>query len=688
MTSGIEFQEAAEAPQIKIEITDARVDLDKATFEAPAKIEEGNIPAKIEEGNIQVAEKVQEQFTALVDVAADTSSADGRPETEDRVEKTVTPQAEDKQRATAGDALLLPTAPPAGSPETGTSTETGSKAETSSSNIAEGKDRESRDPSEQGNGSSQSHIDGPTLNEQLEMLESAQGGTVTLDDVAKAYKVNENEVSDQSNERTAAKPGDRSDTARPALEVSGHNLINFTAIAVEIEVGETQGGEADQPEKSPAGESFSDVDTSGLSKAADSMISAGGVTAPHIPAGSVIGAAISGVSQGAEGILADQSETSGATNDDQGAFSTNLGDYNYAAVEEQWSEFVAEIATGSIPADINAMVQNVMRESYLEQLDDLKFHADKVKHFNAQKKAVRDYLTDLRYQAAKLPVGEDLVVPITTTEVAEDGSQVEVESSITLSIEDIEAIETALDSSYAEDDTRSETALGEDTLQSFIPGPGSITVGRAEVEIGASINNDPGNQLEDFSIEDIDDLGEALTEAEARIDTLQDSIQDISDQIDAEEADISLLVKNIAELEISIAQNQDCISELHSYIQMLMDELKDMEDGDIRTTTSQILELNPDGGTYFLIENPVEMNYSEIQNEIENLKAMIIAVEVKIQESEEKIEENKAGIEQDKIKISGLKKELMEVQIEIAEVQQLIAQFQEQIAENRNNETK
>lgn len=57
MTGGTEFQEAVEAPQEKIEVTEALVDLDKATFEAPSKVEEGDI---------QSAEDTQKEFVAVV----------------------------------------------------------------------------------------------------------------------------------------------------------------------------------------------------------------------------------------------------------------------------------------------------------------------------------------------------------------------------------------------------------------------------------------------------------------------------------------------------------------------------------------------------------------------------------------------------------------------------------------------
>lgn len=45
---------------------------------------------------------------------------------------------------------------------------------------------------------------------------------------------------------------------------------------------------------------------------------------------------------------------------------------------------------GSI--DPNARVEEVLRASYLETTEDLRFYAEKVKYFNATKKVVRDYL--------------------------------------------------------------------------------------------------------------------------------------------------------------------------------------------------------------------------------------------------------------------------------------------------------
>lgn len=48
------------------------------------------------------------------------------------------------------------------------------------------------------------------------------------------------------------------------------------------------------------------------------------------------------------------------------------------------------------PQDPNALVQHVLRESYLQTTEDLRYYAEKVRHFNNAKKAVRNYLAELR----------------------------------------------------------------------------------------------------------------------------------------------------------------------------------------------------------------------------------------------------------------------------------------------------
>src|SRR4029453_7627530 len=53
-----------------------------------------------------------------------------------------------------------------------------------------------------------------------------------------------------------------------------------------------------------------------------------------------------------------------------------------------------DFAGGDI--DVNALVQYVVRESYLQTTEDLRFYAEKVKYYNQVKKGVREYLGALR----------------------------------------------------------------------------------------------------------------------------------------------------------------------------------------------------------------------------------------------------------------------------------------------------
>ena len=46
--------------------------------------------------------------------------------------------------------------------------------------------------------------------------------------------------------------------------------------------------------------------------------------------------------------------------------------------------------------DINALVQEVLREAYLQTTEDLRSYAEKVRYYNQMKKALREYLSALR----------------------------------------------------------------------------------------------------------------------------------------------------------------------------------------------------------------------------------------------------------------------------------------------------
>jgi len=74
---------------------------------------------------------------------------------------------------------------------------------------------------------------------------------------------------------------------------------------------------------------------------------------------------------------------------------------NPSELEGRWGEYIADMQTGSVPMDINALVQAVLRESYLETNKDLQFYAEKVRYYNDLKEGIRSELTTARqYQSS------------------------------------------------------------------------------------------------------------------------------------------------------------------------------------------------------------------------------------------------------------------------------------------------
>ena len=65
-------------------------------------------------------------------------------------------------------------------------------------------------------------------------------------------------------------------------------------------------------------------------------------------------------------------------------------------LQSRWDSFVSEQAQQGGAVDPNALVQEVLRESYVQTTEDLRFYADKVKYFNECKKEVREYLSKMR----------------------------------------------------------------------------------------------------------------------------------------------------------------------------------------------------------------------------------------------------------------------------------------------------
>ena len=78
--------------------------------------------------------------------------------------------------------------------------------------------------------------------------------------------------------------------------------------------------------------------------------------------------------------------------------SSIAGALTTASSDQLQTDFAAMIQSGPTIQyeDVNALVQQVLREAYGQNTEDLRMYAEKVKHFNAQKEMVRDHLSDLR----------------------------------------------------------------------------------------------------------------------------------------------------------------------------------------------------------------------------------------------------------------------------------------------------
>lgn len=67
----------------------------------------------------------------------------------------------------------------------------------------------------------------------------------------------------------------------------------------------------------------------------------------------------------------------------------------------QWKQIIKGLHSSGEMADINSMIQNVLKDSYQEITQDLAFYRDKVKFFNNLKKQMRSHLRELRNSRRK-----------------------------------------------------------------------------------------------------------------------------------------------------------------------------------------------------------------------------------------------------------------------------------------------
>ncbi len=77
------------------------------------------------------------------------------------------------------------------------------------------------------------------------------------------------------------------------------------------------------------------------------------------------------------------------------AIGASMNSSSTSELQGQFATFLQEGPTIHYQ-DVNALVQQVLREAYTQNTEDLRMYAEKVKDFNKQKELIRDHLNDMR----------------------------------------------------------------------------------------------------------------------------------------------------------------------------------------------------------------------------------------------------------------------------------------------------
>jgi len=82
------------------------------------------------------------------------------------------------------------------------------------------------------------------------------------------------------------------------------------------------------------------------------------------------------------------------------SISSSLSSGETDQVQSQFANFIRSNNVHQYQ-DVNALVQQVLRESYMQNTEDLRHYAEKVRSFNEQKALIRDYLSELRQHSTE-----------------------------------------------------------------------------------------------------------------------------------------------------------------------------------------------------------------------------------------------------------------------------------------------
>ena len=89
------------------------------------------------------------------------------------------------------------------------------------------------------------------------------------------------------------------------------------------------------------------------------------------------------------------SQLSGSQLSQLSAIGASMNGSSTSELQGQFAEFLQNGPTIHYQ-DVNALVQQVLREAYTQNTEDLRMYAEKVKDFNKQKEMIRDHLSDMR----------------------------------------------------------------------------------------------------------------------------------------------------------------------------------------------------------------------------------------------------------------------------------------------------
>jgi hypothetical protein len=86
------------------------------------------------------------------------------------------------------------------------------------------------------------------------------------------------------------------------------------------------------------------------------------------------------------------------------------GTTSNANIQGRWADFVSGLQVNGTE-DVNALVQQVLREAYLSSTQDLNFYAQKVQFYNDLKKKIRNDITEMR-KVLSAHAGDEDTTPI------------------------------------------------------------------------------------------------------------------------------------------------------------------------------------------------------------------------------------------------------------------------------------